>query len=61
MPAEGVTPGVELEAALTQYLRERIAGFKVPRSFSFEEVPRLPSGKILRRALLERYRASGVS
>lgn len=55
-PAEGVVAGAELESDLTAHLRERIAGFKVPRSYSFEDVPRLPSGKILRRILMERYR-----
>ncbi|WGL54112.1 acyl-CoA synthetase [Nocardioides sp. BP30] len=55
-PAPGVAPGAELEAALDRHLRGRIAGFKVPRSYAFEEVPRLPSGKILRRVLADRYR-----
>jgi len=53
-------PGPELEAELTAYSREHLAGFKVPRSWSFEEVPRLPTGKILRRVLLERYRPSAI-
>jgi acyl-CoA synthetase (AMP-forming)/AMP-acid ligase II len=57
-PAPGVDPGPELEAVLDRHLRGRIAGFKVPRSYAFEEVPRLPSGKILRRALTERYRTA---
>ncbi|CAN5150041.1 acyl-CoA synthetase [soil metagenome] len=55
-PAEGVEGNLALEADLTAHLRDRVAGFKMPRSFSFEEVPRLPSGKILRRLLLARYR-----
>ena len=55
-PAPDVVPGPELEAELTAYARGHVAGFKIPRSWSFEEVPRLPSGKILRRVLLERYR-----
>ncbi|GAA1970769.1 acyl-CoA synthetase [Nocardioides panacihumi] len=59
-PAAGVAADRELEEDLTAHLRQRVAGFKVPRSFSFEEVPRLPSGKILRRVLLERYRSEGT-
>ncbi|WP_235736081.1 AMP-binding protein [Nocardioides alcanivorans] len=50
---DGLTPSPELEAALDAHLRERIAGFKVPRSYSWGEVPRLPSGKVLRRVLME--------
>ncbi|TQM11354.1 acyl-CoA synthetase [Pseudonocardia kunmingensis] len=41
---------------LIAFCRERIAGFKVPRTFTFDrEFPRLPSGKVLRRVLVERY------
>ena len=36
----------------------RIALYKAPRSVSFEdELPRLPSGKMLRRLLMDRYRS----
>jgi long-chain acyl-CoA synthetase len=54
-PAARAVPGPDLEAELLRFLRERVAGFKLPRSMTFEDVPRLPSGKVLRRALLERY------
>lgn len=54
-PRVGAVPGPDLEASLAAFLRERIAGFKIPRSISFEEVPRLPSGKILRRELVKRF------
>ena len=54
-PAEGVTAGSELEAELIAYIRDRIAHYKAPRSVTFEAVPRLPSGKILKRELLARY------
>lgn len=54
-PRVGVYPGPDLQASLNAFLRERIAGFKMPRSMSFEEVPRLPSGKILRRELMKRF------
>ena len=36
--------------------RERIASYKVPKSIDFvEELPRTPSGKVLRRELRDRY------
>ena len=48
-------------AELIGYARERLAHFKVPRTVEFGEVPRLPSGKILKRALLSRYEGTGVA
>jgi acyl-CoA synthetase (AMP-forming)/AMP-acid ligase II len=50
-------PGVEAAAAdIIAHARERIAGFKCPKSVDFvEALPRNPSGKILRRALREPY------
>jgi long-chain acyl-CoA synthetase len=51
----GGTP--ELAAELISFCRSRIAHYKAPRSISFEdELPRLPSGKMLRRLLMDRYR-----
>ncbi len=44
---------------LTAFCRERLAGYKVPRRFEFlDELPRNPSGKVLKRELRER--ASGA-
>ena len=41
-----------LEGVLSSYSRDHLAGFKVPRGFTFiDEFPRLPSGKLLRRML----------
>ncbi len=38
------------------FLRPRIAGYKIPKSFDFvAELPRNPSGKIVRRQLREAY------
>jgi long-chain acyl-CoA synthetase len=54
-PVDGVRADDALAAELVEYTRERLAHFKVPRTIEFGEVPRLPSGKILRRALLARY------
>ncbi len=41
---------------LTAWCRERLAAFKVPKAVEFAtEIPRNPSGKILKRVLRERY------
>ena len=41
---------------LVSYARERLAGYKVPRSVDFvEDIPKTGSGKILKRALRENY------
>jgi long-chain acyl-CoA synthetase len=43
-------------AAIVAYARERIAGYKLPKSIDFvDDLPRNPSGKILKRELRERY------
>ena len=53
VPAAGAAP---TEAELIAYARERLAGFKLPKSVDFAEVlPRNPSGKLLKRALREPY------
>lgn len=53
VPATGSSPS---EADLIAYARERLAGFKLPKSVSFAEgLPRTPSGKVLKRALREPY------
>ena len=42
--------------AIVAYARERIAGYKLPKSIDFvDDLPRNPSGKILKRELRERY------
>lgn len=44
------------EASIIAWAKERIAGYKVPKSIDFvAELPRNPSGKILRRELREPY------
>jgi len=50
-------PGVTLEARDVQaFLRERVAGFKVPRRVDFHaELPREDSGKIFKRKLREPF------
>jgi long-chain acyl-CoA synthetase len=54
------------EAALTQELeafcRERIAGFKCPRSYRFtDQLPRLPTGKLLKRKLRDEFGGSSAA
>ena len=45
-----------LATELQRHCRERLAGYKVPRSIDFEaELPRHPSGKLYVRRLRERY------
>ena len=53
-------PGVEaspaLEADVVAFARNRLAGFKVPRSIDVEdELPRHPTGKLYTRLLRDRY------
>jgi fatty-acyl-CoA synthase len=55
-PAADAEPGDELAAELTAYLRGRIAGFKIPRSFAFAaELPRTPTGKLLKNEVKKAY------
>jgi fatty-acyl-CoA synthase len=44
---------------LRAFARERLAGFKVPKAFNFvDELPKNPSGKILKRELRDAYAPS---
>ena len=52
----GVAPGAETEAELIAFCREHLAHHKCPRSIDFEaELPRLPTGKLYKAGLRERY------
>jgi acyl-CoA synthetase (AMP-forming)/AMP-acid ligase II len=52
----GVETGPELAEALLEYCRAGLAHYKVPRSVDFEdELPRLPTGKLYKRLLRDRY------
>jgi long-chain acyl-CoA synthetase len=52
----GLDDGPEIEAELLEYAREHIAHFKCPRSIDFmDELPRLPTGKLYKRLLKDRY------
>ncbi len=53
---DGFAPSEALAAELIAFVRERLAGYKVPRSIDFEtELPRTPSGKLYLRHLRDRY------
>ena len=54
--APGVEPGPDIEAELLAFCRASLAHLKCPRSIDFEaELPRLPTGKLMKAALRERY------
>ena len=55
-PVDMATAGPELARELLAYCGEHLARFKVPRSLDFEvELPRLPTGKLYKRLLRDRY------
>ena len=55
-PADGVVGDGAMEAVLMGHAADQLARFKQPRRVIFtDELPRLPSGKILRRVVRERY------
>jgi long-chain acyl-CoA synthetase len=56
-PVDPAVAGPDLEAELIRFCRERLASFKCPRSVDFvADLPRLPSGKLAKRMLIDRYR-----
>jgi long-chain acyl-CoA synthetase len=55
IPRAGAAPTAD---DLVAFARERLAGYKLPRAVELvEDLPRTPSGKVLKRALRERERA----
>ncbi|OAA27705.1 fatty-acyl-CoA synthase [Frankia sp. EI5c] len=51
-PAAGAQPGPALAAELAEFLRGRIASYKIPRRFDFvAELPRTPTGKMAKKML----------
>ncbi|HEX7131902.1 MAG TPA: AMP-binding protein [Iamia sp.] len=55
-PAEGVSGSDELAAELIQYCRDRLAGYKCPRSVEFRtELPRHATGKLYKRLLKDEH------
>ena len=54
--ADGVHADAALVAELTEFLRQRVARYMVPKSIDFiDEMPRLPTGKLYKQALRDRY------
>ncbi|GAB2981968.1 acyl-CoA synthetase [Amycolatopsis acidiphila] len=58
-PAGAARP--ELADELIAYCRDRLGHYKCPKTVSFADVPRLPSGKILRRELMKRHEGVATS
>ncbi len=57
-PSRADDAGPELAQRLIDYCRERLAHFKCPRDVYFDDdLPRLPTGKLAKRMLRERYPA----
>ena len=55
-PAVGVEGNDALAAELMAYAREHVAHYKCPKSIDFQaELPRLPTGKLYKRLLKDRY------
>jgi long-chain acyl-CoA synthetase len=55
-PAPGVDGNEDLARELIAFCRQHLAHFKCPRSIDFQdELPRLPTGKLYKLALRERY------
>jgi long-chain acyl-CoA synthetase len=53
---DGAEASDALAAELQAFCRERLAGYKVPRSIDFEDaLPRHPTGKLYKRLLRDRY------
>jgi long-chain acyl-CoA synthetase len=55
-PMPGITPGPDLAEELISFCSQSLSRQKVPRSIDFEaELPRLPTGKLYKRLLRDRY------
>ena len=57
-PMPGIESGPDLERELIAFCREHLAHFKCPRAVDFEdELPRVPTGKLYKRLVKDRYLA----
>jgi long-chain acyl-CoA synthetase len=55
-PVDGVVGDAEVERTLIAFCREHLAHYKCPRSVDFvDELPRLPTGKLYKGPLREKY------
>jgi long-chain acyl-CoA synthetase len=56
VPATGTATDARLAEEILAHCRAQLAGYKCPRSVDFtDELPRLPTGKIVRRSVRDRY------
>jgi long-chain acyl-CoA synthetase len=56
----GVQPGPQLERELIAFCQDHLSKQKCPRSVDFEEqLPRLPTGKLYKKTLMDRYWGEG--
>ena len=56
IPADGVDPTPDLAAELREYARDNLSHVKTPKLIDFvTELPRLPTGKLQKRLLRDRY------
>jgi long-chain acyl-CoA synthetase len=54
--AAGFEASADLEREILAFARQRLAGYKIPRSIDFETaLPRHPTGKLYIRLLRDRY------
>ncbi len=61
-PVAGVVGDAALADELRQFTRERLGGVKTPKEFDFrEELPREPTGKLMKRKLFDEYRQSAAN
>ncbi|MGX9670542.1 acyl-CoA synthetase [Mycobacterium sp. HM-7] len=55
---DGVEPSDELAAQLIEHSRAKVAAFKTPKTVDFvESLPRTPTGKLVKRTLVQQYAA----
>lgn len=55
-PAPGIAPTAELAEELVAYLRGKVARYMIPRSVAFiDTMPRLPTGKLYKQALRDKF------
>ncbi|MUL64495.1 acyl-CoA synthetase [Mycobacterium sp. CBMA 234] len=56
---DGVEPSAELAEQLIAHARTKVAAFKAPKTVDFvDSLPRTPTGKLVKRTLVERYAAT---
>jgi long-chain acyl-CoA synthetase len=52
----GATPGPQLQAELIAFCHKHLAKMKSPKSIDFTDaLPRLPTGKLYKKALRDKY------